>query len=320
LQDSDVTAVEVNLAKLAARGFSILFSSGDSGSGYKEGDSGCKNPDLGKGVSGTVLKRFENVPEMIMCCNEAHGEYAKGWSYSKNGTCVLYASVDGRPAADNTTQSHAQTGRVQLWASWPASSPWVTAVGGTRFASATAGGESQKQAAVNQFGSGGGFSTMYKQAPDASWQSAAVAEYLRTVDPTTLPPTGSIGFDPTARATPDVAALGEGYQLVAGGKVLTVGGTSASAPAFAALVSLLNEARAAAGKPAMGFLNPFFYAHAADAFTDITVGSNKRDRSGTPWPYGFNCSKGWDPVTGLGTPRYDKLLTAAMAAVGTRAQ
>jgi tripeptidyl-peptidase-1 len=56
---------------------------------------------------------------------------------------------------------------------------------------------------------------------------------------------------------PDASALGEGYQLLAGGKVLTVGGASAAAPAFAALVSLLNETRAAAGKPAMGFLNPF---------------------------------------------------------------
>ena len=69
----------------------------------------------------------------------------------------------------------------------------------------------------------------------------------------------------------DVSALGEGYELIAGGKVDTVGGTSAAAPAFAALVSLLNEARAAASKPPMGFLNPFFYAH-ADAFTDILTG------------------------------------------------
>ena len=309
-----MAAVEFNLAKLAARGFSILFSSGDSGSGYAEGDSGCKAPDHGIAVSGTVLKSFQNVPQMSMCCNEAHGEYAKGWSYTQNGTCVLYATVDGRPtAASNTTVSHAQTGRVALWASWPASSPWVTAVGGTRFSLPfhPPGGA---EVAVDQFGSGGGFSTMYKQEPNAAWQAAAVATYLATVDPSTLPPVGSLGFDTTARATPDVSLLAEGYQLVAGGKVITVGGTSAAAPAFAAIISLLNEARVAAGKPPMGFLNPFFYS-IPEAFTDVTVGSNKRDRSGTPWPYGFNCSKGWDPVTGLGTPQYDKLLAAAMALV-----
>jgi hypothetical protein len=45
---------------------------------------------------------------------------------------------------------------VQLWASWPASSPWVTAVGGTRFAGGAAGGTAVEQIAVDQFGSGGG--------------------------------------------------------------------------------------------------------------------------------------------------------------------
>ena len=116
--------------------------------------------------------------------------------------------------------------------------------------------------------------------------SLSKAKYLATVDPSTLPPAGSLGFDTSARATPDVSLLAEGYQLIAGGKVMTVGGTSAAAPAFAALVSLLNDARAAGGKPPMGFLNPFLYSEAAiaaNAFTDITVGSNKRDRSGTPW-------------------------------------
>ena len=77
-----------------------------------------------------MLKRFEGVPEMDMCCNEAHGEYAKGWSYTTTGgVCVLYATVASRPAASNDTVSHAQTGRVQLWASWPvrccASMPWM---------------------------------------------------------------------------------------------------------------------------------------------------------------------------------------------------
>ena len=125
------------------------------------------------------------------------------------------------------------------------------------------------------------------------------------MDPSTLPPAGA--FPPKGRATPDVSALGEGYQVIRNGKVLAEGGTSASTPVFAAVVSLLNEARTNAGKPQMGFLNPFLYAN-ADAFFDVTVGSNR----GVD-PYGFNCSKGWDPVTGLGTPKFDRLLAAAMA-------
>jgi tripeptidyl-peptidase-1 len=146
---------------------------------------------------------------------------------------------------------------------------------------------------------------------DAQWQQAAVAKYLSTVDADTLPPKGS--FPATGRATPDVSALGEGYQVVVKDQVMPVGGTSASSPAFAGLVSLLNEARLAAGKKQLGFLNPFLYQN-EDAFTDVTLGSNKIGRGGETLPYGFNCSAGWDPATGLGTPLFDKLMAAAMKA------
>lgn len=81
------------------------------------------------------------------------------------------------------------------------------------------------------------------------------------------------------------------------------------------MVSLLNEARLAAGKPAMGYLNPFLYQNPT-AFTDVTEGSNKIDRFSNAILYGYNSTKGWDPVTGLGTPQFAKLLDAAMAAVG----
>jgi tripeptidyl-peptidase-1 len=77
------------------------------------------------------------------------------------------------------------------------------------------------------------------------------------------------------------------------------------------MVSLLNEARLAAGKRQMGFLNPWLYAN-PDAFTSVLLGSNKVDRGGQPLQYGFNCSKGWDPVTGLGTPLFPNMLSAAM--------
>ena len=97
------------------------------------------------------------------------------------------------------------------------------------------------------------------------------------------------------------------------GVVQSVGGTSASSPAFAGYVSLLNEARIKAGKPVLGFLNPFLYAH-PDAFTDVTKGTNAIGRGTGPVPYGFEAAVGWDPATGLGTPLFDKLLQAALAA------
>merc|ERR1719412_2160857 len=197
-----------------------------------------------------------------------------------------------------------QTGLIsqKLYPSWPASSPWVTAVGATRFQDQTVG---HAEMATDQFGSGGGFSTMF-DAFDA--QKAAVQNYLKIA--TDLPP--SRLFPAGGRATPDVAALGEGYQVLASGRVESVGGTSASAPAFAAHVSLLNEARLKAGKPAMGYLNPWLYQNPG-VFTDVTVGTNAIGRGGQKTKYGFTCAKGWDPVTGLGTPIFSKMLSTAMA-------
>ena len=49
-----------------------------------------------------------------------------------------------------------------------------------------------------------------------------------------------------------VAALGEGFQVVLGGEVVGIGGTSASTPMFAGLISLINEARIAKGGKPMG--------------------------------------------------------------------
>merc|ERR1719223_1145888 len=67
---------------------------------------------------------------------------------------------------------------VMLWPSWPASSPWVTAVGATRFQGQKAG---NAEMATDQFGSGGGFSAQFGQSPNANWQSKDVAGYLNVV-------------------------------------------------------------------------------------------------------------------------------------------
>ena len=50
------------------------------------------------------------------------------------------------------------------------------------------------------------------------------------------------------------------------------GGTSAAAPLVGGLIGLLNDARLKAGKPTMGFLNPFLYAGGWKGLTDITGG------------------------------------------------
>ncbi len=113
-------------------------------------------------------------------------------------------------------------------------------------------------------------------------------------------PTWQNGFDvpaPTVqgggRGVPDVSGDADpntGYNILVDGENEVVGGTSAVAPLWAALVARINQQ---IGKP-IGFLNPLIYAQAVEAsgFHDITQGNNGA----------FSAAAGWDPCTGLGSP------------------
>ncbi|CUG52153.1 alkaline serine protease, putative [Bodo saltans] len=90
-------------------------------------------------------------------------------------------------------------------------------------------------------------------------------------------------------------------------EVNMVSGTSCSAPAFSGFVTLLNNIRLAKGKT-LGFLNPLLYSH-PEAFEDITEGDNDVNGDG----YGWQCTPGWDPVTGLGTPNMGRLMEIVKA-------
>ena len=91
---------------------------------------------------------------------------------------------------------------------------------------------------------------------------------------------------------------------------MPVAGTSCASPTAAGVIALLNDARLQAGKPTLGFLNPALYANAA-SLNDITSGTNQGcGFSGSGYP----AVKGWDAVTGLGTPNFEKMAQALMAA------
>merc|ERR1712079_352948 len=81
-------------------------------------------------------------------------------------------------------------------------------------------------------------------------------------------------WNATGRGYPDIAALGgqkNSYCVATGGRFEGVAGTSASCPVAAGIFARLNGLRLAAGKPAMGFLNPFIYQNPS-AFFDVKAG------------------------------------------------
>jgi len=176
---------------------------------------------------------------------------------------------------------------------FPASSPYITAVGGTDFKVESVIGE---ETAWKD--GGGGFSNTF---PIPSYQADAVAAYKNTTD---LP--DQRFWNNSGRGYPDVSALAgvqNAYCVFAVNQFVGVGGTSASCPVFAGVVAKLNEIRLQKGSPALGFLNPFLYQNPS-AFNDVTTGRNSgtgRIRSGFP------AAVGWDAATGLGTPDFEKL-------------
>jgi len=184
---------------------------------------------------------------------------------------------------------------------WPAASPWVTSVGGTK----SYPGQPEQ---ADQLSSGG-YSLRW---PRPSWQNSAVDAYVQRTDPD-MP--DATRFRSAGRGFPDVAAQSENYIVTLDLIPYPVSGTSCSSPTFAGIVSLLNDLRLQKGQPTLGFLNPLLYGQLATTFTDIVKGSNPGCDT-----KGFPAKAGWDPVTGLGTPNYDKMAEAVQQLTRTVVQ
>ncbi len=167
---------------------------------------------------------------------------------------------------------------------FPASSPNILACGGTTLQSANGAVTSETvwNDGAQGGATGGGFSNQF---PLPAYQASDNIK----------PPSGG------GRGVPDVCGDADpetGYQVLVDGKSLVIGGTSAVAPLWSGLIALLNQKL---GK-SVGFLQPVLYGlpKTADAFNDVTQGSNGA----------FSAGPGWDPTTGLGSPSGENLLTA----------
>ena len=129
-------------------------------------------------------------------------------------------------------------------------------------------------------GGGGGISTLWDLP---TWQSSLGAPYTHRSYP-------DVAFNASPDSGETALVLYFGFPLP-----MPIGGTSIAAPQWAGFMLLVNEARAKAEKPSIGYLNPILYAmnngDRATVFNDITSGNIGH----------YSANAGWDAATGWGS-------------------
>lgn len=245
------------------------------------------------------------------------------------GISLFFSSGDDGVASFTARGKSTEEACKEYHPEFPASSPFVTAVGGAQM-----GTDAEDLCGVDMHGflsprcqprervcssdlggvitGGGGFSTLFSRGKDTSYQNKvrrasspahalparaltcvpqAVDHYLQHGQ---LPPSSK--FHRKGRAYPDVTGIAAKFPVRINGTWTFLYGTSASTPMVASMVALINDARLNAGLPAMGFLNPFLYqTHEANpaAFNDVVSGK-------IACVAGHNASSTWHGARGTG--------------------
>jgi subtilase family serine protease len=207
------------------------------------------------------------------------------------GTSVIVATGDNGTSMCGA-EFAVETGEPTLW--YPSTSPWVTAVGGTRLAL-----KSDNTRRAERVWNDMPYVGSLVPAPAGSGGPSGL--FAR--------PWWQAGATPTGpRATPDLAVLGAikpGWPVAYGGGIYSIGGTSGGAPFFAANLASMSARQRDRGFPSIGFANAWLYQAAGSskpAFHDIETGNNGVQLVGCCAAY-----PGYDMASGLGAPIMDGL-------------
>lgn len=264
-----------------------------------------------------VLKMDQHQLPQVISTSYGEDEQTIPEKYART-VCNLYAQLGSRgvsvifSSGDSGVGSACVTNdgsnRTHFPPQFPGSCPYVTTVGATHH---TAPEEAT-------FFSSGGFSDLFARP---RYQDSAVDTFLHD----------HLGsrykglFNASGRGFPDVSAQGMSYAVYDQGALGQFDGTSCAAPAFGGIVGLLNDARLRAGQPVLGFLNPWLYSGGQKGLNDIVRGAStgcdgnmrfggKSNGSPVVSNASWNATQGWDPVTGLGTPDFGRLVKLALEA------
>ena len=268
--DGDYADIEQCLQLLAAAGVSLVVASGDTGAA---GVNALCN------ATGGFQPEYPATSAYATAVGATR--FTGSGSFTGSPICSGSSTLHGIAAAYNVTVSDT-----------------------TSYASCYATGSLERavDTAVDGFSSGGGFAGYSARPP---WQDAAVGAYLAGA--TTFPSRDY--WSASSRAFPDVAMYGAGGAVVVGGRLYAYGGTSQSAPLFAAAMLYVVDWYKTNVGQSPGLLSPMLYALGEGVFNDVTVGDNNGTERVERCPLGgFSAAAGWDAVTGLGTPNIGMML------------
>lgn len=243
-------------------------------------------PNTDAGFLGALSAAVHDNSRAVSVVSVSWGSAEETWSVSARaafdaaladaaalGVTVCVASGDDG-SSDRVSDGAAHT-------DFPAASPHALACGGTSLP--RSGAEVVWNDGPGRGAGGGGVSAAF---PLPDFQHGLVAA----------------GKPLTGRGVPDVAADADpatGYRVRIDGSDTVIGGTSAAAPLWAALIARLQQANGA-----RRWLTPLLYRFPAGTLHDVTTGNNGA----------FSAGAGWDPCTGLGSPD-GTALAAALSAV-----
>ncbi|KAH9165152.1 subtilisin-like protein [Lactarius sanguifluus] len=318
----DEANVDVQYASAMAYPTPIIF--------YSIGGSGKWVTRSGEPYSGdqwleslNYLLRKTVIPQTISISYGAYERYVPR-EYTR-ALCILFAQLGARGVSvllstgDDGVGENCKDefGNVRFANSFPASCPYLTAVGGTT--------DYDPEVAAPL--SGGGFSDLLSttglpgrrrvRIPRAPWHPICWPLQVRLLLSPDATVSYSVMVSPEGRGIPDIAAQALMLPAVVRNVGRSMDGTSCSVPLtinaqiVAGIISLLNDYLITNGRPPLGFLNIRLYDDGFAGLNDITSGSNPG--CGTD---GFSAVPGWDPVTGLGTPDFEKLQNIFMTPLG----
>jgi subtilase family serine protease len=225
-------------------------------------------------------------------CLVAENEAAPHYIATTDSVLAMTAliGVSSFVAAGDSGSTTCATSGSETSLSYPAVSPFVTAVGGSRLALSPANVRTSEtvwnDVAYGAKAAGGG--AVGHRTPRPAFQNGANHAQFRAI--------------------PDISALADimpGWPVVINSTVQSAGGTSGSTPLIAASTALIAGSERHAGRPRVGLVNGWFYTAAVSnpsTFYDITAGNNDLAAVGC-----CTAAVGYDPASGLGVPDWATL-------------